>query len=88
MRLCVWVGGRVQGVGFRYWAREVAGQLGLRGSAVNLPDGRVEIVVEGPRPQCEQLLAALDSDQPPGFVGRVVHSWADPVGESVGFRVG
>ncbi len=40
--------GRVQGVGFRWWTREIAGQLCLRGTVRNLPDGSVEIHVAGP----------------------------------------
>lgn len=45
------VSGRVQGVGFRYRAYYTARNLGLSGYAVNLPDGRVELEVQG-----EQML--------------------------------
>ena len=86
-RLTAWVSGRVQGVGFRYWAREVAGGLGLRGSAANLLDGRVEIVAEGPRAQCEELLRQLSGDAAPGYAADVSHSWSDVSGEPPGFRV-
>ncbi|HVM36174.1 MAG TPA: acylphosphatase [Actinomycetota bacterium] len=41
------VSGRVQGVFFRDTCRRVAEQLGVAGSATNLPDGRVEVVAEG-----------------------------------------
>ena len=41
------VSGRVQGVGFRWWAYSVARELGLAGHATNLPDGRVEISAQG-----------------------------------------
>jgi len=87
-RLSAWVRGRVQGVGFRYWVRSRARDLGLHGSAVNLLDGRVAVVVEGPRAACEALLAALGSDDAPGYVGAIVHSWDEPVGEPDGFRLG
>ncbi len=40
--------GRVQGVGFRWWTREIAVELSLRGTVRNLPDGSVEIHVAGP----------------------------------------
>lgn len=42
------VHGRVQGVGYRYFVRREAESLGVTGFAKNLPDGRVEVVGEGP----------------------------------------
>ena len=41
------VAGRVQGVGFRYFTRATACELGLGGFVRNRPDGLVEIEVEG-----------------------------------------
>jgi acylphosphatase len=41
------VSGRVQGVGFRYFARQRADRLGVAGFARNLPDGSVEVFAEG-----------------------------------------
>ena len=43
------VKGRVQGVGFRFFAREAAAAEGLNGFVRNLTDGRVEIAAEGDR---------------------------------------
>jgi acylphosphatase len=86
-RLTAFVSGRVQGVGFRYWVRQAAGGLGLRGSATNVSDGRVEVTVEGPRAGCENLLAQLSGGGAPGVVTGVSHSWAEPAGEPPGFRV-
>ena len=48
VQVTVLVRGRVQGVGFRWWTRARAVELGLRGVARNLVDGRVEIVAVGP----------------------------------------
>ncbi len=42
------VHGRVQGVGFRWWTRTVAEELGVGGSVRSLPDGSVEVRAAGP----------------------------------------
>ncbi len=86
-RLTIRVTGRVQGVGFRQWTRQVAGGLGLRGSATNLMDGRVEIVAEGPRAECDALLAQVSGSGVPGRVTDVAHFWSEESGEPLGFRV-
>ncbi|MGH3977953.1 MAG: acylphosphatase [Pseudonocardiaceae bacterium] len=81
VRLTAWVYGRVQGVGFRWWTRARARELGLAGHAANLDDGRVEVVAEGPREACEQLLAALRSGWAPGQVHSVVEHFAQASGD-------
>lgn len=85
VRLTAWVAGRVQGVGFRWWTRSRALELGLVGTANNLADGRVEVVVEGPRERCELLLAALRSGRSPGWVDSVAERWSSPRGGLSGF---
>jgi len=50
------VSGRVQGVGYRYFALKEAQALGLAGYARNLDDGRVEVVAEG----ADSALASLE----------------------------
>jgi acylphosphatase len=86
VRLTVWVSGRVQGVGFRWWTRSRALELGLVGSARNLSDGRVTVVAEGSRHQCERLLEALRSGSAPGRVDEIVEQWGDARGGLQGFR--
>jgi acylphosphatase len=86
-RLTALVSGRVQGVGFRYWVRREAESLGLTGWATNLPDGRVEVVVEGPRQACEALLTELRSSVTPGAVTDVTESWSAPTGDPNRFLV-
>jgi acylphosphatase len=80
VRLTAWVAGQVQGVGFRWWTRSRALELGLVGSATNLRDGRVEVVAEGPKSNCEHLLSALRSAASPGRVDHVVEHWSVPSG--------
>jgi acylphosphatase len=46
-RHTVYFAGHVQGVGFRYTARSIARRYDVAGFVRNLPDGRVELVVEG-----------------------------------------
>lgn len=85
IRLTAWVRGRVQGVGFRWWTRARALELGLAGWAANLVDGRVEIVAEGPRESCDKLLAMLRAGDTPGQVEGVVERWSDAKGSMAGF---
>lgn len=51
--------GRVQGVGFRATAAHLAGRYAVTGTVRNLPDGRVELLAEGPRVDVEAFLAAV-----------------------------
>lgn len=85
VRLTAWVHGRVQGVGFRWWTRSRASELGLRGYASNLADGRVEVVAEGPRQDCDTLLGLLRGATTPGHVDLVVERWSDAKGNVTGF---
>ncbi|MHA6793243.1 acylphosphatase [Pseudonocardia bannensis] len=85
VRLTAWVHGNVQGVGFRWWTRSRALELGLVGQARNLPDGRVAVVAEGDRAACEQLLELLRGDRTPGYVDHVVEQWGGARGEFNGF---
>ena len=85
MRMTAWVHGRVQGVGFRWWTRCRALELGLVGYAANLSDGRVEVVAEGSQEACEKLLALLCSGSTPGRVKQVIGRFGDTRGEVTGF---
>lgn len=53
--------GRVQGVGFRYTARTVAAGYAVQGFVRNLPDGGVQLVVEGAADEVERFRAALET---------------------------
>lgn len=49
--------GRVQGVGYRAWARDEAEALGLSGWVRNTPSGEVEAVLSGSTDNVEAMLA-------------------------------
>jgi acylphosphatase len=83
-RVVAVVTGHVQGVGYRWFVRELAGAAGLAGSARNLPDGRVEVVLEGPDDAVTSVVDALDGPRAPGSVSRVDRRSA-PVQGSTGF---
>lgn len=85
VRLTAWVHGRVQGVGFRWWTRSRALELGLTGYAANKPDGRVHVVAEGPESGCRELLALLRGTDTPGYVDLVVDTWEAARGGLPGF---
>ena len=84
-RLTAWVHGRVQGVGFRWWTRSRALELGLTGYAANQRDGRVLVVAQGPRDDCQKLLRLLEGGDAPGHVDKVVADWAEPHERFTGF---
>ncbi|MEC3915063.1 acylphosphatase [Nocardia sp. CDC160] len=86
VRLSAWVHGFVQGVGFRWWTRSRALELGLTGYARNHRDGRVHVVAEGPRDRCETLLDLLRSGTTPGRVNLVVEDWNTAQGGMTGFE--
>lgn len=84
-RLTALVDGHVQGVGFRYWVRARATELGLAGTAVNLAGGRVEVVVEGREESCLRLLETLRGPSTPGRVTEVHEQWSSPHDDLTGF---
>jgi acylphosphatase len=50
------VNGKVQGVFYRQTTREIADQLGIKGSVKNKPDGTVEIIATGTKEQLNELI--------------------------------
>lgn len=69
------ISGRVQGVFFRYSARQRAEELGLTGYARNLYDGRVEIMAEGEEPALRGLLAWAHHGPPGAYVAKIEADW-------------
>ena len=80
------ISGRVQGVGFRWFAQNAAVREGVCGWVTNLDDGRVEAFVEGDEESVTRVERALRSG-PPG--GRVDHVSVveDQPGNLKGFHI-
>ncbi|RZT84684.1 acylphosphatase [Pseudonocardia sediminis] len=85
VRLNAWVQGTVQGVGFRWWTRSRALELGLVGQARNLSDGRVAVIAEGDRQACDRLVELLNGGGTPGRVDDVAVQWGEATGAFHGF---
>ncbi|MEO7261571.1 MAG: acylphosphatase [Jatrophihabitantaceae bacterium] len=85
VRLTALVSGQVQGVGFRWWTRCRALELGLVGQAANLPDGRVQVSAEGSRGSCERLVELLRGGGAPGVVDGVQAGIGPAEGGFTGF---
>ncbi len=84
----VFVSGRVQGVFFRDSTRRMARQLGIVGHAINLPDGRVEVLACGPVKSVEQLIDWLNQGPELARVdGLQIQEVPSPQGLS-GFQIG
>ena len=81
------VSGRVQGVWFRASTRDRALQLGLAGRALNLPDGRVEVIACGPEEALEALQAWLRRGPPQARV-EALRCEAIPERPLAGFHTG
>ncbi len=82
------VRGRVQGVGFRWYAQARAEALGVDGIVRNLRNGDVEVVAEGPRVALEELLEALKEGPSGAGVDEVDVKWEAAAGGAKGFQIG
>ncbi len=69
-RVSYW--GKVQGVGFRYTVQSLAKSFPVTGYVKNMPDGQVEMAVEGDGAEVDRLLQAV-ADRMAGYIkGQVV----------------
>lgn len=87
-RLSAKVYGRVQGVFFRYFVKNIAENLGLKGYVRNLPRGdAVEVQAEGDKQQLEKLIEQLKTGPPGAWVKRVEIDWSDYSEEFTDFGI-
>jgi len=78
MKTCrVFISGFVQGVGFRQYVRSKASNLNLTGWVKNLPDGRVEAVLQGPKGKVQKLIKELDKGPFLSEVKDLVVDWEE-----------
>jgi acylphosphatase len=86
-RVHVEIHGYVQGVGFRYFARETANELGLIGWVRNRSDGAVEVVAEGEEGRLARFVGLLKQGPFRADVESTDVTWSEPTGEFDRFYV-
>jgi acylphosphatase len=87
IRRRILVSGRVQGVFYRDACRQEADRIGVRGSARNLDDGRVEVIVEGDPDAVEAMTEWCRSGSEAASVSNIDIEEESPRGEDA-FSVG
>ena len=81
------ISGKVQGVGYRYFATRVARELSLAGYVRNLPDGRVEALASGQLARLKRFAAELRIGPPRAEVSGVEVEDVTADGKIEGFQI-
>jgi acylphosphatase len=79
--------GRVQGVGFRWFAHDAAAREGVHGWVRNLADGSVEVVAEGEQASVDSLEAAVRRGPSSARVERFDVEEIAPAARTAGFEI-
>jgi acylphosphatase len=79
--------GRVQGVGFRWFAHDAAARQGVHGWVRNLADGSVEVVAEGEQTSVDALEAAVRRGPSSARVERFDVEEIAPAARTAGFEI-
>ncbi|MBI3881510.1 MAG: acylphosphatase [Verrucomicrobia bacterium] len=79
--------GRVQGVGFRYTVKSLAAGFDVTGMVKNLPDGRVELVIEGARAELVEFQKAIQDSEVGRFVQNEHVTWRPAENRFRGFEI-
>lgn len=77
MRVRLLVHGLVQGVGFRYFARQMADGLGVTGWVINNSDFTVSIEAESDKRTLEKYVKCIEKGPTYGRVERLEQNWYD-----------
>ena len=83
----VFIDGRVQGVFYRHFTRELAESLGLNGWVRNLRDGRVEALFEGEKAVIQKAIQTCYAGPPGAKVSNIEVEWETYTGDEKGFSV-
>ena len=78
--------GRVQGVGFRFTTRDIAGRFAVLGLVRNLPDGSVELIAEGETSELERFVQAV-RDEMDRFITNHIITRSASRGDFVSFEI-
>jgi len=87
VKVRVRIEGLVQGVNYRYSARQKAQELGVNGWVRNLTDGRVECLMEGNQDKVEALISWCHHGPPGARVKKVTTHWEEYRGDMQGFSI-
>ena len=82
----VYYSGRVQGVGFRWTAHQVAQGFAVTGFVKNLDDGRVHLLAEGEAAEVDRLLAGIQARMG-GYIRQTTVSSAPATGQYPTFEI-
>lgn len=86
-RVQVFYAGTVQGVGFRYTVKSLAGGFELTGTVRNLTDGRVELVAEGTKDELSAFQQAIRESELGHFIRKEEVAWLAPQNDLRGFEI-
>jgi len=86
-RVCVYLDGQVQGVGFRYHALRIAQDLGLGGYVMNLKNGGVKAEAEGDRKVLQKFVSRIKMGPRSAYVSNAEVSWSEYTHEFKDFEV-
>jgi acylphosphatase len=79
--------GTVQGVGFRYTVKSLAGGFEVTGTVRNLPDGRVELIAEGTREELSAFQQVIRESELGHFIRKEEVAWHAPLDDLRGFEI-
>jgi len=82
-RVLLIIYGRVQMVGFRFFAQRTADSLGINGWVRNRSDGSVEIAAEGEEERLNRFMSIMRSGPPSASVSHVDIQWDPEIAETL-----